>query len=198
MAKRHCILMGPPGAGKGTQAAMIASAYDFEHISTGDVLRREVSKCSDLGKRAKTFMNRGDLVPSSLVIEMIASRIDDGTGKKGFLYDGFPRNREQAEVLEEMLQKRNETIDMVLYLDVPEEVLFSRIETRIKLAQTTKSEPRADDCEEILEARLEVFKRDTQPLVIFFKNNNKLYTIDGDQKPEVVFEDIKKMMNGRV
>ena len=124
------IFLGPPGAGKGTQAQRIESAYGFTQLSTGDMLRAAVAEGSEIGKQAKEIMARGDLVPDEVVVQIISDRIDHPDCDSGFILDGFPRNLAQAEALEEMLKKKGEPLDAVIEFDIDDQILIDRITTR--------------------------------------------------------------------
>lgn len=185
--KTHVIIMGPPGAGKGTQAVAVMRELNLEHLSTGDVLRSEVEHKTELGIKANDFMVKGQLVPDQVVIDMVAGVIQRGTAKNGFLLDGFPRNRGQAEALDQILSKLGATVSCVINLDVPEATLLERIAMR---ADTET--PRTDDKRDILKARLQVYVRDTKPLIDYYSSKKLMHNINGNQSREQVFAAIKR------
>lgn len=166
------VLLGPPGAGKGTQAVRIASRYSIPHVSTGDILRSNVRGETQLGLEAKQYMDRGDLVPGSLVNRMLVDRLDAEDAQNGFLLDGFPRTIEQAEELDRYLDKRSAVIDAVLRFDAPQEELEERILERARL------EGRSDDTAEVVRNRLVVYSTQTAPLEAFYARRGLVHQID--------------------
>lgn len=181
------ILFGPPGAGKGTQAEFISGKYNVEHISTGDVLREAVRNETEIGKKAKSYMDKGELVPDEVVIEIIRQKIsslDDGS----FMLDGFPRTRAQAEALDRMLNDQNVEIDAVVMLDVDDEEVISRIMNRQKI------EGREDDSEEVVRNRLDVYRKQTSPLEQYYNDKNLLRKINGKGSIEEISERIDNVL----
>lgn len=170
------VLLGPPGAGKGTQADRIIKRYNIVKLSTGDMLRAEVAAKSPLGQKVEDVLARGELVSDATLIEMISNRIDQADCKNGFALDGFPRTTPQAEALDEMLAQRGLKLDAVVSLVVDENALLARIETR---AQENAGAVRADDNAEALKKRLEVYRNQTLPLIEFYSKNGKLKSVDG-------------------
>jgi adenylate kinase len=170
------IFLGPPGAGKGTQAAELAKTHAIPHISTGEILRAAVAQKTDLGMKAAAYMDAGDLVPDSLVLEMVRDRLLQPDADKGWLLDGFPRNVSQATFLNQLLQGINQSCDSVINFDVPDEALVERLLGR----------GRKDDNEEVIRNRLEVYREQTEPLISFYKEQELLVTIDGSQSIEDV------------
>jgi adenylate kinase len=170
MAKR-LIFLGPPGAGKGTQAQIMAENHKIPHISTGDILRAAVAEATPLGIKAKDYMNRGELVPDALILDLIQHRLGYEDTANGWILDGFPRNVNQAAFLEELLSKLAQNADCVLNLTVPDEVLVSRLLAR----------KRKDDNESTIRRRLEVYHQDTVPVIDFYHQRSTLKTIDGDR-----------------
>lgn len=169
------ILFGPPGAGKGTQAVAIASKYNLKHISTGELLRAEISKGSELGVKAKALIDKGMLVPDSIVEAMIESAIDNIKGVDGFLFDGFPRNIAQAEDLNAILEKRNFRVKGVISLMISDELIRERIAHRAQI------EGRADDANEAtITKRIETYHSQTEPLIAYYKEAGKYYECDGN------------------
>lgn len=170
------IMFGPPGAGKGTQAARLEESYGLKQLSTGDMLRAAVASGSDLGKEVQAIIDAGDLVSDDIMVRMIEQRIAQDDCAKGFILDGFPRTEAQAEALDTMLGKSGSKIDAVLVMEVDEEELFSRIETRAKEAGNSA---RADDNAETLRKRLGVYKEQTAPVLPFYEAKGVLHKIDG-------------------
>ena len=166
------ILFGPPGAGKGTQANFIAQKYNVAHISTGDVLREAVKNQTEVGLHAKSFMDKGELVPDSVVIEIIKQKLASLNDMK-FMLDGFPRTVPQAEALDEMLAELGVKLDVVVFLDVDDEEVVQRIMKRQEL------ENRQDDSEDVVRNRLNIYREQTSPLGEFYSNKGILKKIDG-------------------
>jgi adenylate kinase len=159
-------LLGPPGAGKGTQAADLAKKFGIPHISTGDLFRHNISTGTELGIEAKKYLDAGDLVPATLTNALVDSRLDDADVSDGFILDGFPRSVEQAEALKQMLSRRNLKLDAVLEFRVPEEELVSRLMGR----------GRADDNEDTIRNRFKVYRDETAPLLDYYRD--ELKTVD--------------------
>jgi adenylate kinase len=171
----NIVLFGPPGAGKGTQAARLVEKYGLAHLSTGDMLRAAVAAGTELGRRAKAIMERGDLVPDELVVGIVAERIEQPDCARGFVLDGFPRTIAQAEALERMLAEKGRKLDAVVELAVDEDALVRRIESRI--AETGGA--RSDDNVETLKRRLAVYRQQTAPLLDWYRARGLLHTVDG-------------------
>lgn len=209
------IMLGAPGAGKGTQAKQIADKYNIPHISTGDIFRANIKEGTELGKKAKTYMDQGLLVPDELVVELVADRIQQDDCKNGFVLDGFPRTIPQAEALDAALEKINEKMDYAIDVDVPDENIIRRMSGRracLSCGATyhivsipTKTEGicdrcgsnvvlRDDDQPETVKKRLEVYHEQTQPLIDYYKNQGILRTVDGVQPMEDVFGDIVEIL----
>jgi adenylate kinase len=176
------ILIGPPGSGKGTQATRICSQLGIAHISTGDILRGEISKQSVLGLEVERFLDVGELVPDKLILDIVAERLKQPDCSEGYLLDGFPRTVAQAQGLEEILQARAEVLTAVVNLVVDEKLLVTRILNR------AKESGRADDTEEVISNRLKVFNKQTLPLVDFYAEQGSLINLDGNGQ----IEDITK------
>lgn len=192
------ILLGPPGVGKGTQARLIEQDYRVPCISTGDLLREEVAEDTPLGRYARSFMERGDLVPDEAIIEMVGRRIERPSCRNGYLLDGFPRTLTQAQALEEMLRRRGASIDLVLNLELPEEELVRRIAGRRTcqrcgavfhvLLHPPRNEgvcdlcggtlmQREDDREEAIRRRLSVYRKETAPVIDYYRQQGRLKDI---------------------
>ena len=158
----NIILFGAPGAGKGTQANFLINEFDLTQISTGDMLRNSVESRTELGKQVENFMASGDLVPDDIIFSLITERLNDIDMKKGFIFDGFPRNLKQAQKLDEIINAININLDFVFHIDVDEKILTSRIANRAKQEKIT----RKDDTSEVLIERLKVYNRDTISAII--------------------------------
>jgi adenylate kinase len=172
----NLILFGPPGAGKGTQAKLIEAEFGLKQLSTGDMLRAAVAAGTELGKKCKTIIDRGDLVPDDIVIGIIAERIGEPDCAKGATFDGFPRTIAQAEALDRMLSGRKQQIDAVIELKVNDDALVGRLEQRVG---ENPGAVRADDTPKTLRKRLEVYHRSTAPLLDYYRRQGKLRTVDG-------------------
>jgi adenylate kinase len=173
------ILLGPPGAGKGTQAQRLVAKYGIVQLSTGDMLRAAVRAGTPVGLRAKDIMERGDLVPDEVVVAIVSDRIDEPDAKKGFILDGFPRTVAQAEALEAMLAEKGLELDGVVELKVDEGILIRRIENRIAETLARGEALRKDDDPEVLKSRLEVYRRQTAPLIHYYREMGLLRAVDG-------------------
>ncbi len=184
------ILFGPPGAGKGTQAKMLIDKFDIVQISTGDMLRDEVKSQSDLGKSAKSIMDRGDLVSDNIIIAMIKKRIQMSDCNNGFILDGFPRTLNQAVELDGLLEDLKIKIDNVIQIEVDENLLLERINKRALENESIRN----DDNSAILKNRIIVYKKDTMPVIDYYKNLKKLNTINGMQSIEKVSQDILNIL----
>jgi adenylate kinase len=175
----NLILLGAPGAGKGTQAERLQAERGLVQLSTGDMLRAAVAAGTETGLKAKALMDKGDLVPDAVVVGIISDRIDAPDCKKGFILDGFPRNEAQAEALDKMLAEKGQKLDLVIEVKVDEKILFDRIRNRAAEAASTTGAVRADDNEETLRKRLEVYHAQTAPLLPYYRRQGKLHSIDG-------------------
>ena len=182
------IFLGPPGAGKGTQAQRIQEAHNIPQLSTGDMLRAAVAAETPIGKQAKDIMARGDLVPDGVVVGIIADRIEADDCANGFILDGFPRNVAQAEALDTMLSDKNISLDAVIELAVDPDVLVQRI---LKRAQESESGPREDDTEQALQHRLRVYEEQTAPVADYYAGKGILRTLDGMQDMDEVTQQIE-------
>ena len=185
------ILLGPPGAGKGTQAQRIVEAFDIAQLSTGDMLRAAVAAETPVGLQAKEIMARGELVTDSVVIQIVSDRIDEPDCANGFILDGFPRTVRQAEALETLLESKGMQLNTTVELSVDEAVLLSRIEKR---AAETAGGARADDNAEALKKRLDVYREQTAPLIEFYKGKGLLRSVDGMQPIDAVTASIMAVL----
>ena len=173
------ILLGPPGAGKGTQALRLVAKYGLVQLSTGDMLRAAVKAATPIGRKVKDIMERGGLCPDDIVVSIVAERIEQPDARKGFVLDGFPRTVPQAAALDRMLKKRGIALDAVIELRVDEGALLRRIENRIAEMKARGEPLRADDNAEVLRQRLEAYRRLTAPLVAYYRKKNVLRTVNG-------------------
>jgi len=216
----NLILLGPPGAGKGTQAATIAASRGLVQLSTGDMLRAAVQSGTELGKQVKPIMERGELVPDELVIGIIDERIAQPDCENGFILDGFPRTLPQAAALDDLLEKRNKQLDLVIELKVDDAVLIERISGRFACAKcgagyhdkfkqpktqgvcdvcgSTEFVRRADDNAETVKTRLMAYYKETAPLIGYYFAKGKLKSINGMASIEEVARDIERLLNGVV
>jgi adenylate kinase len=186
----NIVLFGPPGCGKGTQSEKLIAMYQLVHLSTGDILRAEIANQTKLGVEAKTFMDKGSLVPDAVVIGMIASKIDANKSAKGFIFDGFPRTTAQAEALDVMLKDRNIPIKCMLSLEVEKQELVSRLLNR------GLSSGRADDQNpEIIENRIKEYNAKTAPVISFYEAQGKYRAIQGMGSIDDIFRRLTKAID---
>ena len=209
------IMLGAPGAGKGTQAKKIADKYQIPHISTGDIFRANIKEGTELGKKAKSYMDQGLLVPDELTLELIMDRFQNPDCANGYVLDGFPRTIPQAEALTAALEKNGETIDYAINVEVPDENIVTRMSGRracLACGATyhvvyapTKTEGvcdrcgeklvlRDDDKPETVKKRLDVYHSQTQPLIDYYTKQGKLVEVDGPQNVDAVFDAIVKIL----
>ncbi|NES24747.1 MAG: adenylate kinase [Symploca sp. SIO3E6] len=182
------IFLGPPGAGKGTQAKLLAELLQVPHISTGDILRSALKAKTPLGQKAQAYMNAGELVPDDLILDLIRDRLNQQDANQGWILDGFPRNVSQASFLDTLLQELNQTCDFAINLEVPDEVLMAR------LLERAQKEGRSDDNEDTIRRRLEVYHNQTEPIIGFYRDRSVLTAINGDQPVESVTEYLKQLV----
>ncbi|MBP8764472.1 MAG: adenylate kinase, partial [Ferruginibacter sp.] len=178
-------LFGPPGSGKGTQSEKLMALYKLRHLSTGDLLRSEISRQTALGIEAKKFMDKGQLVPDEVVIGMISTVIDENKNATGFLFDGFPRTSAQAEALDNLLEFKNAPISVMLALEVSEEELVKRL---LKRGQTSG---RSDDTnEQVIRARIEEYRKKTEAVADYYRQFNKVVMVKGEGSIEEIFKNL--------
>lgn len=181
----NIVIFGAPGSGKGTESDLMIKKYGFGHISTGDVLRSEIKNGTELGKIAKKYIDNGQLIPDELMINILASVYDSfGKDHKGVIFDGFPRTIPQAEALKEMLSERGHKISAMIELEVPNDILMSRLLNR------GKEQGRSDDNEETINKRLKVYYSQTAPLVDWYKNEGLHHKVVGYGEIERIFADV--------
>jgi len=185
----NLVLFGPPGSGKGTQSENIVTTYNLQHISTGDLLRDEVSRHTPLGTEAKKYMDQGMLVPDEVVIGMISGKIDDAPDARGFVFDGFPRTRPQAEALDKLLEFKQTKIHLVLALEVPEPELVKRLVGR------GVTSGRSDDTEDVIAKRIKEYHSKTQPVANYYNEQGKLEHVTGDHTIADTFKTLSKHIN---
>ena len=205
----NIVLLGAPGAGKGTQAAKLVEEFATPHISTGDILRAAVKNQTELGKKAKGYMDAGDLVPDSLIIDLMAERLREPDCEKGFILDGFPRTTAQAVALDDMLARLERPLDAALLVDVDPEVIIKRLTERRcckecgyigTAADATcpkcdgEMYQRDDDNEATVRNRLDVYAKSTSPLIDYYKGKGLLKSVDGDRPVETVYVDVKALL----
>lgn len=205
----NIVLLGAPGAGKGTQAAKLVEEFATPHISTGDILRAAVKNQTELGKKAKGYMDAGDLVPDSLIIDLMDERLRESDCEKGFILDGFPRTTAQAVALDDMLSRLERPLDAALLVDVDPKVIIKRLTERRcckecgyigTAADATcpkcggEMYQRDDDNETTVRNRLDVYAKSTSPLIDYYKGKGLLKSVDGDRPVDTVYVDVKAQL----
>ena len=206
----NIVLLGAPGAGKGTQAQKLVEEFGLAHISTGDLLRAAVKAQTELGLQAKSYMDAGDLVPDEVIIGLVIERLGQPDTEKGFILDGFPRTTAQAVALDAELGKLERPLDAALLIDVNSEVIIKRLTSRRMCKECGfigsdadaacpkcggEMYQRDDDNEATVRNRLDVYEKSTSPLIDYYRGCELLVTIDGDRDPQVVYADVKKALN---
>ena len=215
----NLVLLGPPGAGKGTQAKLLEESRSLVKLSTGDMLRAAVAAGTELGRKAGEIMKRGELVPDALVINLTAERLDEDKSAGGFILDGFPRTIAQAEALDRLFKERGKAVDRVMVMEVDDEALVARIAGRFACASCgegyhdvhktlraagvcdrcggTEFTRRPDDNEAVVRARLEAYHAQTEPLIHYYADQGKVRTVDGMADIETVARDISRALDGK-
>ena len=189
----NLILFGPPGSGKGTQSEKLIAKYNLKHLSTGDLLRSEISGKTPLGLEAKKFMDKGQLVPDEVVIGMISSALDSNPDAVGFLFDGFPRTATQAEALDKLLELKKNSINVMLALDVSEEELAKRLAKRGETSGRTD-----DNNDHVIRTRILEYHKKTSPVADHYKKANKVVMIKGEGSVEDIFARLTKEIDARM
>jgi adenylate kinase len=184
----NVLLLGPQGAGKGTQAKRISAEYGIPHIASGEILRAEMDAGTDLGNRVKDVYDRGDLVSDDLMIELIRNRLEQPDTEAGFVLDGFPRTTVQAEALDSMFNDIGRNFSVAFALQIPDEVAFDRLRRRAEV------EGRADDTDEAIQRRLDNYHRETEPLIEYYRTRGNLVPIHGNRSENEVFAEIQRAL----
>jgi adenylate kinase len=182
------LILGPQGAGKGTQAKRIADEYGLAHIATGDMFRKAIAAGSELGKRVEPILASGELVPDALTVAVLSERLNQSDAADGFVLDGFPRNLDQAEALDEMMRETGRTFNAVLSLQVPDEV------ARERMLKRAREENRPDDTPEVIERRLQIYHEQTEPLLEHYRVRGRYVPIHGDRAEGEVFAEIQRAL----
>ena len=190
------ILLGPPGAGKGTQAKRLVEKHGIVQLSTGDMLRAAIAAETPVGQKAKDIMARGDLVPDDVVVGIISERMDQPDAKNGFVLDGFPRTVAQAEALDSLLAEKGLDLDGVIEIKVEEAILLKRIETRLAEMKARGEAARPDDNPESFKTRLGAYRRQTAPLIDHYRSKGELRSVDGMAGVDAVTLSIDRALNG--
>jgi adenylate kinase len=189
----NLILFGPPGSGKGTQSEKLIAKYHFKHLSTGDLLRSEIARKTPLGLEAKKFMDKGQLVPDEVVIGMISSALEANPDVVGFLFDGFPRTSKQAEALDNLLELKNLSINVMLALDVTEKELVKRL---VKRGETSGRPD--DNNEQVIRTRIHEYHKKTSPVADHYKKTNKVVLVKGEGSVDNIFTSLTKEIDSRI
>ena len=180
--KKHVLFLGPPGAGKGTQAALLSENTSYLHLSTGELLRKEIDLGTQLGKKVKDIMNKGELVSDQLVLEIVKKNLSNDN--LGWILDGYPRNLSQVKSLNDVLANLNQPLEIVFYLDIPDDVLVERLLLR----------GREDDNEKTIKTRLDIYKETTEPLIDYYKKLSLLVNINANSDLKTISADINQKM----
>ena len=188
---KYLIIFGPPGAGKGTQSKLIAERYNYKHISTGQLLRQEIEKGTELGKIIRSIIGKGEFVNDSLVLEIVKKEVFmEDTTFEGFILDGFPRNIDQAIAFDKMLESYGKKIDIVLSLEITESIIIKRIQHRANI------EGRLDDTDfDTVQKRIVTYHKVTEPLITYYKSQNRYFPVNGDLAIEESFKNVCKIID---
>jgi adenylate kinase len=210
------ILLGPPGSGKGTQAKMLEEKLKLKHLSTGDLLRSAVKEKTELGRKACAYMQKGELVPDELMVDLIEDQLSKKDSAPGFLLDGFPRTVVQAQKLDQMLQRQGQKVDLAIKFDLPDQVIFKRLSGRLVCPSCnsnyniyysppgrgllcdncgSKLVKREDDQEEVVKNRIAVYRRQTEPVEEYYRSQKKLFPMDAEVAAEELFRQIQKIVS---
>ncbi|OGC76937.1 MAG: adenylate kinase [candidate division Zixibacteria bacterium RBG_16_40_9] len=213
------ILIGPPGSGKGTQARMLSKKLKIPHISTGDILREAVRNKTELGQKAQVFMEKGELVPDNVMVEIMKERISRADCEKGYIFDGFPRTLTQAQMLDRTFKEKKKELDMVIQFKISDESIARRLSGRLVCSKCGADfniffkpprisnmcdrcggnlVPRPDDKENVVLNRLKVYKNQTEPLINYYRKQAKLKEIDADKKSEVLNQELLQLIGTEV
>ncbi len=214
----NILFLGPPGSGKGTQSKMLQDRYGLVHLSTGDMFREAIGKKTEVGMKAKAFMDRGEYVPDAVVIDLIRDRLSQSDCKKGFILDGFPRTEPQAKALDGLLKSLHMELDSIFFFDLSKEILVARLSSRrtcrncnrVVSAEQLKEVPtsetcsrasgpcdfyqRTDDSAEVVTKRIEVYQNQTAPIIGFYEKSKSFLRVDGSVAPEAVFSVLEKAL----
>jgi adenylate kinase len=191
----NLLVLGPQGAGKGTQAKRVAAAYEIPHVSTGDMFRAAVAAQTELGRRVEPILAAGELVPDELTVALISERLRDPDASNGFVLDGFPRNEAQGDALDEMLHAIDRELDAILFFDLPDDIVTERMLRR------AQDEGRADDTPETIARRLEIYHAETEPVVEHYRVTGRLVPLHAERTPDEVWLEIQEALEhvlGRV
>ena len=186
------VLFGPPGSGKGTQSVKVAEKYNLAHISTGDIFRKNIREKTPLGMKVQGIIEKGELVPDELLIEILEDAMDSFENINGFVFDGFPRTLQQATDLDELLEKRGEEVSLVLALEVNDGEIIKRLLKRAEM------EGRKDDTREVIENRIKVYNNQTQPLIDYYKDKGKFASVNGIGSIDEIFNAICKKIDEKI
>ncbi len=182
---KRLIFLGPPGSGKGTQAQLLAELFKIPHISTGEILRQAIAEKTVLGQKAQSYVDKGELVPDALILDLIRERLSQPDAQRGWILDGYPRNVAQASFLDELIEELHQSSDCAVNLEVPDQVLITRLLLR----------GRKDDNEQTIRRRLQVYREQTAPVLGYYRDRGRLCSINGDRQLGEVTESLKQIVN---